>query len=126
MTACVFCGIIVGTEPATIVQHWTDVVAFVPLNPVTDGHLLVIPRVHVPDAVTDSAITAMTMARAAELARTYSASNILTSVGRAATQSVFHLHIHVIPRAQGDQLALPWGTTGLSKGTKEDKGDNNE
>lgn len=111
---CVFCGIIAGTEPATIVREWPDAIAFLPLNPVAppDGHVLVVPRVHVPDAVMRPDVTAATTARAAELAAANDASNIITSVGRAATQSVFHLHIHVIRREAGDQLMVPWGTTG--------------
>jgi histidine triad (HIT) family protein len=110
MTACVFCGIIAGTEPAVIVRQWPDAIAFIPLRPVVRGHSLVVPRVHVPDAVTNPAVTALTMGRAAELAAAYSASNIVTSVGSAATQSVFHLHLHVIPREAGDRLMLPWST----------------
>jgi histidine triad (HIT) family protein len=109
---CVFCGIVAGTEPATMVREWPDAVAFVPLNPVIAGHTLVIPRLHVRDAVENQAITALTMARAVELAAEYSASNILTSIGKAATQSVFHLHIHLIPRFVDDQLMVPCGTTG--------------
>lgn len=112
MTGCVFCGIAAGTEPAQIVREWPDAIAFVPLNPVVDGHTLVIPRKHVRDAVESQTITALTMARAAELAAEHSASNILTNVGKAATQSVFHLHVHVVPRSVGDELMLPWGTTG--------------
>jgi histidine triad (HIT) family protein len=111
---CVFCGIISGAEPATIVREWPDALAFVPLGPVIPdgGHVLVVPRRHVADAVEDPAVTAVTMARAAELAAGHEASNILTSVGKAATQSIFHLHVHVIRRAVGDQLMVPWGTTG--------------
>lgn len=110
--ACVFCDIVAGTAPAKIVHEWPDSIAFVPLGPVVDGHVLVVPRQHVADAVEDPAVTAMTMARAAELAAEHEASNILTSIGRPATQSVFHLHIHVIRREAGDQLMVPWGTTG--------------
>lgn len=114
MTGCVFCGIVAGSEPAAIVREWPDALAFVPLGPVIPdgGHLLVVPRQHVADAVEDPVVTAATMVRAAELAAGHEASNILTSVGRAATQSVFHLHIHVIRRTVGDQLMVPWGTTG--------------
>lgn len=111
MTDCVFCGIIAGNEPATVIREWDDSVAFVPLNPVTFGHVLVVPRLHVRDAVENEVVTARTMAKAIELAAELPASNILTSVGAAATQSVFHLHIHVVPRSAGDQLLLPWGTT---------------
>lgn len=109
---CVFCDIVAGTGPATLVREWGDAIAFVPLNPVNAGHTLVIPRTHVPDAVADPEVTAVTMRRASQLAGESEHSNILTSVGKPATQSVFHLHIHVVPRAVGDQLMLPWGTTG--------------
>lgn len=109
---CTFCRITDGTDHAEIVYRWSDAIAFTPLNPVTEGHVLVIPKVHVRDAIECPPVTAFAMARAAELAAGMVASNILTSVGRAATQSIFHLHIHVIPRAAGDQLMVPWGTTG--------------
>lgn len=115
---CVFCDIVAGDAPATIVREWPDAVAFVPRDPVVDGHVLVVPRRHVADATSRPDVTADTMRRAAELAAglcwLYDTehSNILTSVGAPATQSIFHLHIHVIPRRTGDQLMVPWGTTG--------------
>lgn len=105
---CVFCRIVDGSAPAKMVREWADAIAFVPLGPVTDGHVLVVPRQHVADAVEDPAVTAATMARAAEFAAEHEASNLITSIGRAATQSVFHLHIHVVPRVEGDALRLPW------------------
>lgn len=109
---CPFCAIAAGEGPAVMVREWPDAVAFIPLDPVCDGHTLVVPRQHVADAVENLAVTAATMARAAELAARWPSSNIVTSVGAPAKQSVFHLHIHVIPRAEGDQLMVPWGTTG--------------
>lgn len=113
MSDCVFCGIVAGSEPVQIVREWPDAVAFVPLNPVIDGHVLVIPRIHVEDALESPIITVLTVSRTIELildSTHYDACNILTSVGTAATQSIFHLHIHCIPRYHGDQLMLPWGT----------------
>lgn len=113
MGDCVFCKIVEGTAPATIVGKWSNAIAFKPLDPVCEGHILVIPRTHVGDALTDPAVTAATMKRAAEwTARHCSDANILTSIGKPATQSIFHLHIHVVPRFADDQLMLPWGTTG--------------
>lgn len=73
-----------------------------------DGHVLVIPCVHVADVGIDPEVSTRTMARAAELAANLDAVNILTSRGVAATQSVFHLHIHVVPRSEDDGLRLPW------------------
>lgn len=103
---CVFCAIISGDEPATVIRRWPDVIAIAPLNPVTEGHTLVIPTDHVRDAIENPAVTAKTMHAAAELAT--APCNIITSAGREATQSVFHLHLHIVPRAEGDGLALPW------------------
>ncbi|WP_211349491.1 HIT family protein [Micromonospora pisi] len=103
---CVFCAIVAGTEPATVVHRWPDALAIVPHGPVVAGHLLVIPTVHVRDHTTDPSVTAVVMGRAAEIAP--HPSNLIANAGREATQSVFHLHVHVVPRAAGDGLALPW------------------
>ncbi|MEU1300799.1 HIT family protein [Streptomyces shenzhenensis] len=104
---CPFCAIVRGEAAAEIVHEWSDAVAFVPLNPVTPGHVLVVPRVHVADVGHDPEVSATAMRRAAELAaETYC--NVITSRGAVATQTVFHLHYHVIPRRQGDVLSLPW------------------
>ncbi|SOD67096.1 histidine triad (HIT) family protein [Streptomyces zhaozhouensis] len=105
---CVFCDIAAGLAPATVVRAWPDTLAILPRGGVTDGHVLVIPRTHIPDAGTDPAVAATTMAAAAELAGELPAANIITSKGTAATQTVFHLHLHVVPRQPGDGLPLPW------------------
>lgn len=112
MSPCVFCEIVAGTSPATILGEWPDAIALIPLNPVSPRHFLVIPRLHVADATTDPEVTLATMRRAVELASWFDASNILTSVGAAATQSIFHLHFHVVGRIVDDRLMMPWGTTG--------------
>lgn len=105
---CPFCAIIDGDAPATVVGRWDDALAIVPLNPVTPGHVLVIPLVHVEDVSEDPAVSGAAMVHAAELAGRWPAVNVITSKGRAATQSVPHLHLHVVPRAAGDGLPLPW------------------
>jgi len=108
MDGCVFCQIVAGEAPAEIVREWGDALAFVPLGPVTDGHVLVIPKVHVKDVSVDPQVSGAVMARASELAADLPAANVITSMGEAATQTVFHLHLHVIFRRFGDGLALPW------------------
>ena len=108
MTDCVFCQIAAGEAPAEIVRENEVAVAFVPLDPVTPGHLLVVPRKHVRDALADPAITAVTMLVAAQTAQESYPCNLITSAGREATQSIMHLHIHIVPRRDGDGLALPW------------------
>src|SRR4051812_17325934 len=102
---CPFCEIIEERAPAKFIARWPgDAIAIEPLNPVTEGHVLVIPNKHVEHAGVSPQTTAMTMYRAAELAAGRPA-NIITSIGPEATQSVFHLHIHVVPRREGDGLA---------------------
>lgn len=103
---CPFCAIIGGEAPATVVRRWADAIAIVPFNPVTEGHLLVIPTQHIWDASESPYIAGLAMARAAELA--VPPFNIITSAGQVATQSVFHLHLHIVPRREDDGLALPW------------------
>lgn len=111
--ACVFCAIVAGTEPATIVARWIDAIAIRPRRPIVPGHTLVIPRVHVADFAQDPAVTAATFLHAAQLGRP--PANLITSAGAEATQTVCHLHIHIVPRTARDGLALPWapqkGTT---------------
>lgn len=106
---CPFCRIVAGQAPAAVVHEWGDTIAIAPLNPVTPEHILVIPKQHVMDALEQPAVTAQTMLRTAELAT--GPCNLITSVGAAATQSVYHLHIHIVPRSHNDGLALPWRRT---------------
>ena len=108
MSNCVFCQIVAGEVEARVVRRWPGVLAIVPRSPVVDGHLLVLPTAHVRDVGTDPSISAATMAAAAELAGELPAANVITSRGAAATQSVWHLHLHVVPRKAGDCLPLPW------------------
>ncbi|MFH8564994.1 HIT family protein [Streptomyces sp. NPDC017988] len=107
-THCVFCAICAGQSPATVVREWDDVIAIVPRRPCVPGHVLVIPRMHVADVGEDPMVSGRTMACAAELAAGMPAANVITSKGAAATQTVFHLHAHVLPRRYGDDLPLPW------------------
>lgn len=69
---------------------------------------MVIPKRHVRDACEDVMVTSGVMTHAARWAKQHDSANIITSIGAPATQSVFHLHIHVVPRQEGDELTLPW------------------
>jgi histidine triad (HIT) family protein len=106
---CPFCARIAAGE-----YDYSDPcsVAFEPLRPVTEGHLLVVPRVHVADAGSDPLAAGRAMEFAAMIAGPLEfadwAYNLITSAGSAATQTVWHLHIHIVPRRVGDGLALPW------------------
>lgn len=106
MDDCVFCKIVAGEVPVTMVEEWTSAIAFVPLNPVTPGHVLIVPREHVADATKAPDVTASVMWYAAQYAT--APCNIITSAGTEATQSIFHLHVHVVPRKENDGLCLPW------------------
>lgn len=120
MGDCVFCQIVAGQTPATIIREWVDTIAILPRERngrrgCTDGHILVIPRAHVPDFITDPVVSAVTALRLSELAgelrdRTGQAFNEITSAGEDATQTVWHLHRHLVPRRPGDGLPLPWTT----------------
>lgn len=114
MSECVFCQIAAGEAPATIVREWDDAIAIVPLNPVTPGHLLVLPKRHVETFFSDPDTSAATMRRVSEMVHGVELHhdpndyNVITSAGRWATQTVMHLHVHLVPRRPNDGLALPW------------------
>src|SRR5579871_4557867 len=105
MSDCLFCRIVAGELPATVVAQSDRAIAFMDINPATRGHALVVPRAHADDLleVGDADLAACAQL-AAGLARVATAElgaagvNLINSCGRAAWQTVFHFHIHVIPR----------------------------
>lgn len=107
---CVFCQIIVQDKRNQVEWRGRDSVVITPLGPVVPGHRLVIPRVHVQDAFEHPGILGRTMRDASTYAgaKQLGDCNIITSVGTAATQTVFHLHVHLVPRVDADGLHLPW------------------
>jgi histidine triad (HIT) family protein len=112
---CLFCKIAAGEIPATIVAEDARTIAFMDINPATRGHALVIPRahardVHEIDADDLKAVAASAQRLAARQLERLGADGVtlLNSNGAAAWQTVFHFHMHVIPRYEGDPLKLPW------------------
>jgi histidine triad (HIT) family protein len=112
---CLFCKIVAGDIPSTRIYEDERTVAFMDINPATRGHLLVVPREHTRDLLTIDPEDLAAVAQAAQkLAKTVAERldadgvNLLNSCGRAAWQTVFHFHVHVIPRYAGDPLRLPW------------------
>lgn len=107
---CVFCEIIAKREPVEWIlqpETWNDAVAFVPLDPITDGHCIIAPKRHVKDFAADPDTFAATAKRAAELMRwTRRPMNLVSTRGREAGQEVIHLHLHLIPREKGDGIRL--------------------
>jgi histidine triad (HIT) family protein len=112
---CLFCKIVAGEIPATIVAEDERTVAFMDINPATRGHALVVPREHAADVFAIDpadllavAVAAQGLARRARENLGADGVNLLNSNGPAAWQTVFHFHMHVIPRYAGDPLRLPW------------------
>jgi histidine triad (HIT) family protein len=112
---CLFCKIVAGELPATVIESDERTLAFMDINPATRGHALVVPRDHAPDLhaigaedLTACALTAQRVAGRAREALRADGVNVLNSTGRAAWQTVFHFHLHVIPRYADDPLRLPW------------------
>ena len=107
---CIFCAIATGQDQASVVYEDDTVVAFMDLNPVTPGHLLVVPRKHAVGLEDlDATTSAHVWSVGHELARALRRSNrhceginVLLCDGEAAFQTVFHFHLHVIPRYAGD------------------------
>ena len=111
---CIFCKIVAGELPAELVQEDEHTVSFMDLNPWTRGHALVIPRRHSKNlyevADEDLRHTATAAKRLAERMRDRlgcDGINLLNACEPAAWQTVFHFHIHVIPRYVDDPLRLP-------------------
>jgi histidine triad (HIT) family protein len=112
---CIFCGIVAGDVPGQIIDSDEHTVAFMDINPATRGHALVVPRQHSVDLmdISDEDLE-RTMLAARRLAQRIDevlkpdGFNLLNSCRSAAWQTVFHFHIHVIPRYHEDPLKLPW------------------
>jgi len=112
---CIFCKIIAGELPSTIVDEDDRTIAFMDINPATPGHALVIPRRHTPDLLSIdpdelAAVASAAKRLAARAMQRLGADgvNVINSCGAAAWQTVFHFHLHVIPRYADDPLRLPW------------------
>jgi histidine triad (HIT) family protein len=112
---CLFCGIVAGSIPSETIDSDERTVAFMDVNPATAGHALVVPREHSADLleIGEEDLTAVNLA-AQRLARRMKevlgadGINLINACGAAAWQTVFHFHIHVVPRYEDDPLKLPW------------------
>jgi histidine triad (HIT) family protein len=112
---CIFCAIVAGTAPARRIYEDAHTIAFMDINPATDGHALVIPRAHARDLWDiDEPTAEQVMAASVRVAALMQKAlvpdgiNILHATGAAAFQTVFHFHLHLIPRYLGDPIKLPW------------------
>jgi histidine triad (HIT) family protein len=112
---CIFCKILAGELPGTIVGEDERTVALMDINPATRGHVLVIPRAHSTDllSIEEEDLRAVAVASQRQAARAKErlgaeGVNLVNSCGALAWQTVFHFHMHVIPRYADDPLRLPW------------------
>lgn len=112
---CIFCKIIAGELPSQMVHEDEQTVAFMDISPATRGHTLVVPRRHARDLleIEEADLCAVAtvgrrLARRMHERLGAAGVNLLNSQGAAAWQTVFHFHLHVIPRYQDDPLRLPW------------------
>ena len=114
MDDCAFCTIVAGQSEVSVVHDDEDILAFMDIRPVTPGHLLVIPKVHVPylDGLNEE-LGARMMTVGMRLAAGLRASglrcegiNLFLADGEAAGQEVFHIHLHVFPRFPGDDFRI--------------------
>lgn len=115
--SCVFCAIVAGEAPAIRIHEDDDHLAILDIRPFTRGHTLVIPKTHTVD-LTDTppqTLAGMTtlgqrIAKAARISGLHAdGNNIAINDGKAAFQTVFHIHLHVVPRRDGDKLSFAKG-----------------
>ncbi|KRM56587.1 HIT family protein [Lacticaseibacillus sharpeae] len=118
MTDCIFCKIIAGEIPSTKIYEDDEVLAFLDLSQATPGHTLLVPKQHVQDIFAyDTDLASRVFARLPKIARAIKASdpaitgmNIINNNGAIAYQSVFHSHIHLIPRyKEADDFSIHFG-----------------
>ena len=115
--SCVFCAIVDGSAPAIRIHEDDDYVAILDIRPIVRGHTLVIPKEHhvdltdsPPDVVAGMMRLGQRIARAARASGLHAdGNNIAINDGKAAFQSVFHIHLHVTPRHTGDKLTFAKG-----------------
>ena len=112
---CIFCKIVAGEIPAQIVEQDERTLTFMDIAPATRGHALVIPKRHAtdlweidPDELAAVSAAAKRQALRARDRLGADGVNLINSCGAVAWQTVFHFHMHVIPRYAGDPLKLPW------------------
>jgi histidine triad (HIT) family protein len=116
---CPFCEIVAGRAPARVVHEDEHTLAFFPLAPATRGHTLVVPRTHADDLWTMDGTAARNLLESAlsvgHVLREILAPegiNVVNSAGTVATQTVFHVHVHLLPRWRDDTMGRIWPEPG--------------
>lgn len=128
--SCVFCAIVAGEAPAIRIYEDEDYLGILDIRPFTRGHTLVIPKRHTvdltdtpPETVAAMAGIGQRIARAARRSGLHAdGNNIVINDGKAAFQSVFHIHLHVVPRQAGDKLSFVKGMVVRRDPDREESG----
>lgn len=111
---CVFCAIVASEAPAIRIHEDDEFLAILDIRPFSRGHTLVFPKRHTVDLTDTPAPTVAAMAkigqriaRAARMSGLHAdGNNVVINDGKSAFQSVFHIHLHVVPRQSGDKLSF--------------------
>ncbi|MCB1745024.1 MAG: HIT family protein [Gammaproteobacteria bacterium] len=113
---CIFCRIVRGEIPSFQLYEDEHSLAFMDINPANQGHALAIPKRHSenlftidPEDLAHTAQAAQRVAIAIHKSLAPAGINLVQANGPAAGQSVFHFHMHIMPRIAGDELKLNWG-----------------
>jgi histidine triad (HIT) family protein len=115
--SCVFCAIVAGDSPAVSIYEDDDYLAILDVRPIVRGHTLVIPKKHTadltdtpPETVAEMVRIGQRIGQAARVSELKAdGNNVVINDGKAAFQSVFHIHLHVAPRKSGDKLSFAKG-----------------
>jgi histidine triad (HIT) family protein len=115
--SCVFCAIVAGDSPAVSIYEDDDYLAILDVRPIVRGHTLVIPKKHTadltdtpPETVAEMVRIGQRIGQAARVSELQAdGNNVVINDGKAAFQSVFHIHLHVAPRKSGDKLSFAKG-----------------
>ncbi|MCA9256254.1 MAG: HIT family protein [Phycisphaerales bacterium] len=124
---CIFCKIASGEIPAAVVWSSDAAVAFLDVNPLAEGHTLLIPRVHCADLrdcpaqqLADLMAPLPKLVDALMKATGATGVNVLQNTGASAGQAVFHLHVHLIPRIDDDNLGYRWNAGSYTTGRADE------
>lgn len=128
--SCVFCAIVAGDAPAIPIYEDENYLGILDIRPFTRGHTLVIPKTHTvdltdtpPETVAGMAAVGQRIARAARESGLHAdGNNIAINDGKAAFQTVFHIHLHVVPRRNGDKLSFAKGMVVRRDPDREESG----
>ncbi len=127
---CIFCKLANGVFPTATVYEDDDFRAIMDIEPAAKGHVLILPKQHMPNLLEgDPAVLAKALPLAKRIANAQIKAlgcdgvNVLQNNNEAAWQTVFHLHIHLIPRYTGDEMLMPWAKNTYAEGEAQEYAD---